>query len=160
MVRMEAACFRVDVPGVIYEKFDTELVAIHLDTGSYHSLVGAAADAFLLLTEEATAEELAEALKAKYEGRAEDIAKALGPFLAALATEKLIVKVEVRNRRAPLQMTPESPKLPFVPPSLEAYHDLQSLFLLDPVHEVGERGWPEPLAKEDQAKPDRDRPQS
>lgn len=157
---MEAVCFRVDTPGVIYEKFDTELVAIHLDTGSYHSLVGAAADAFLLLTEEATAEELAEALQAKYEGRAEDLAKALGPFLTALEAEKLIVRVEVRKPRGPLQMTPESPKLPFVPPSLEAYHDLQSLFLLDPVHEVGERGWPEPLASETEAKTDLDRPQS
>lgn len=160
MVRMDTACFRVDTPAVIYERFDTELVAIHLDTGSYHSLVGAAADAFILLTEEATAGELAEALEAKYEGSPEDIAKALGPFLAALEVEKLIVKVEVRTPRGPLQLQPETPKLPFVPPSLEAYHDLQSLFLLDPVHEVGDRGWPEPLATETRPQPSVDKPQS
>ncbi len=142
---MENVCFRVDAPSVIYEQFDAELVAIHLDTGSYHSLMGAAADAFVLLTGEATAPELAEALQMKYQGSAEDIGKALGPFLTALEGEKLIARVEVRTPRPPLQLQAGPVKLPFVPPSLEAYHDLQSLFLLDPVHEVGDRGWPEPL---------------
>lgn len=143
---MENLCFRVDSPAVIYEKFDAELVAIHLDTGSYHSLIGAAADAFMLLTEEATAQELGEALREKYQGTQEDIVKALGPFLTALEHEKLIAKVEVRKPREPLRLEPGPTKLPFVPPSLEAYHDLQSLFLLDPVHEAGDRGWPEPLS--------------
>jgi hypothetical protein len=142
---MDSACYRVDSPSVIYEKFDAELVAIHLDTGSYHSLMGAAADAFLLLSEEATAPELAEALQKKYEGTVEDISKALGPFLTALEREKLIAKVEARKPRGPLVLQADGARLPFVPPSLEAYHDLQSLFLLDPVHEVGDRGWPEPL---------------
>lgn len=142
---MDSACYRVDSPSVIYEKFDAELVAIHLDTGSYHSLMGAAADAFLLLSDEATAIELADALQTKYQGSAEDIGKALGPFLTALEREKLIAKVEVRKARGPLVLLADGAKLPFVPPSLEAYHDLQSLFLLDPVHEVGDRGWPEPL---------------
>ena len=31
---------------------------------------------------------------------------------------------------------------PFVPPTLEKYTDMQDLVLLDPVHEVDERGWP------------------
>ena len=142
---MDQGCYRVDSPSVIFEKFDAELVAIHLDTGSYHSLMGAAADAFLLLAEEATAAELAEALEAKYDGSAEQIRKALGPFLVALEKEKLIAQVAVRKPRGPLTLPAEQTRLPFVPPSLEAYHDLQSLFLLDPVHEVGDRGWPAPL---------------
>jgi len=143
---MAPACYRIDSPSVIFEKFGDELVAIHLDTGSYHSLMGAAADAFVLLAEEATATELAEALTSKYQGNAEDIGKELGPFLAALEKEKLIARVEIRKPRGPLVLEAGQTKLPFVPPSLEAYHDLQSLFLLDPVHEVGDRGWPEPLA--------------
>ena len=34
-------------------------------------------------------------------------------------------------------------RVPAGAPTLEAYRDLQSLFLLDPVHEVSEEGWPE-----------------
>jgi hypothetical protein len=138
-------CYRVNAPSVIYEQFDGELVAIHLDTGAYHSLLGAGADAFLLLTAEATAPELSEALGMKYDASPEQISKALTPFLAALEAEKLIAPVEVRQSRDPLVLPVTGPKLPFAPPSLDAYHDLQSLFLLDPVHEVGDRGWPQPL---------------
>jgi hypothetical protein len=143
---MESLCFRVNSPSVIYEQFDGELVAIHLDTGAYHSLLGAAADAFLLLAEEATAPELAEALETKYDAGVDQISKALTPFLAALEAEKLIAIVEVRRSRDPLRLPSTGAKLPFAAPSLEAYHDLQSLFLLDPVHEVGDRGWPQPQA--------------
>jgi hypothetical protein len=140
---MQDICFRANAPTVIYEVFDGELVAIHLDTGAYHSLTGTAADAFLLLAEEATPAELAQALEAKYDAPAEEIARALAPFLQALVSEQLIVPVVTRRERAPLHLEVTSPKLPFTPPSLEAYHDLQSLFLLDPVHEVGEEGWPQ-----------------
>jgi hypothetical protein len=143
MGKMNGRCFRVNSPSVIYEQFDGELVAIHLDTGAYHSLLGVGADAFLLLTEEATASELAEALGTKYDASVDQISKALAPFLAALEAEKLIATVEARRSRDPLQLASSGPKLAFEPPSLEAYHDLQSLFLLDPVHEVGDQGWPQ-----------------
>ncbi len=153
---MDSRCFRVNAPSVIYEQFDGELVAIHLDTGAYHSLQGAGADAFLLLTEEATVNELGEALESKYAASVDQISQGLVPFLAALEAEKLITTVEVRRPRDPLRLPVNGAKLPFQAPSLEAYHDLQSLFLLDPVHEVGEQGWPAALEAKPNPVPDED----
>lgn len=77
---MPEPCYRVNAPSVIYEKFDDELVAINLDTGVYHSLTGAAADAFELLTEEAAQEEVAAALATKYAAGYDAIDTALTPF--------------------------------------------------------------------------------
>ena len=141
---MPEPCYRVNAPSVIYEKFDDELVAINLDTGVYHSLTGAAADAFELLTEEGTQEEVAAALATKYAAGCDAIETALTPFFEQLRKEGLIHQVEVRKERGPLQLAGEHNGVAFSPPTLEAYRDLQSLFLLDPVHEVGEEGWPEP----------------
>jgi len=148
---MQGVCFRVNSPSVIYEKFEDELVAINLDTGAYHSLVGAAADAFVLLAEEATARELAEALSRRYAAPAETIEPVLEPFLAKLREEELVAPVETRTPRGPLRLPGDETGLPFVPPEVEAYHDLQSLFLLDPIHEVGEEGWPQPGSDDPQA---------
>jgi len=139
---MSELCFRINAPSVIHEKFDDELVAINLDTGVYHSLAGAAADAFQLLTEEATQGEVAEALATKYAANVETIQTALTPFFQQLRKEDLICQVDVRSPRGPLQLAGAGSGLPLVAPTLEAYRDLQSLFLLDPVHEVGEEGWP------------------
>ena len=141
---MNETCFRVNSPGVIYEQFDDELVAIHLDTGAYHSLVGAAADAFLLLSEEANLKELSEALATKYAAAEEEIEAVLPTFIDQLRKENLITEVDVRQRVAPLRLASDQTGVPFVPPNVAAYHDLASLFLLDPIHDVGEQGWPQP----------------
>jgi hypothetical protein len=139
---MSEMCFRINAPAVIHEKFDDELVAINLDTGVYHSLAGAAADAFQLLTEEATQAEVAVALATKYAAGVEAIHAALTPFFEQLRKEDLICQVDVRTPRGPLRLAGAGSAVPLVAPTLEAYRDLQSLFLLDPVHEVGEEGWP------------------
>lgn len=136
-------CYRVASPSVIYERFDDELVAINLNTGVYHSLTGIAADVFQLMTEGATAEEIADALTGKYDAQANQILEAITPFLQQLQTEELITSVELPKGPAPLTIAPVETGLPLTRPSLEAYRDLQSLFLLDPVHEVSEQGWPQ-----------------
>ena len=141
---MSEVCFRVNAPSVIYEKFDDELVAINLETGVYHSLSGPAADAFELLSEEATQSEVAETLSTGYTANLDVIRTALGPFFDQLRKEDLICPVETRKPRGALQLKNGVAGLPFSAPTLEAYRDLQSLFLLDPVHEVGEEGWPTP----------------
>jgi len=136
--------FRINAPAVIHERFDDELVAINLDTGVYHSLAGAAADAFQLLSDGASRQELADQLATKYAAPAEFIASALIPFFEQLSKEALICEVDDGTPAGTLRLDDGQVKVPFKPPTLEAYRDLQSLFLLDPVHEVSEEGWPNP----------------
>jgi hypothetical protein len=143
---MLEVCFRINSPAVIHERFDDELVAVHLDHGAYYSMTGSAADAFVLFSEEATAIELADALALRYAETSEQILAALHPFLEQLLREKLIVPVETRKRKGMLQAAATESRLAFVPPSVQAYHDLDSLFLIDPIHEVGDQGWPAPPA--------------
>jgi hypothetical protein len=142
--QMTEPCFRINAPAVIFERFDEELVTINMDKGSYHSMAGSAADAFVLLSEEATAGELADALSNKYAATAEEIATALAPFLEQLRDEQLIVSVETRKLRDPLRIPGEESGVPFAAPGLQAFRDLEGLLLLDPVHEVGDEGWPPP----------------
>ena len=141
---MGEPCFRINAPSVIFERFDEELVAINMGKGTYHSMAGSAADAFVLLSEEATAAELADALAAKYAATPEEIGNALTPFLEQLRNEQLIVSVHTRKQREPLQIAGNASGLPFTTPDLQAFRDLEGLLLLDPVHEVGEEGWPPP----------------
>ena len=65
---------------VIFEQFGEEVVAIHLGTGRYYSLPGAAGDAFLLLAKAPTVAELAKALSARYDAPAESIEADLSYF--------------------------------------------------------------------------------
>jgi hypothetical protein len=141
---MSEPCYRINAPAVIFERFDEELVAINMDKGTYHSMAGSAADAFTLLAEEATAGELAGVLSSKYAATPEQIETALAPFLEQLSNEQLIVPVETRKPRDPLRIDGNDSGVPFAAPSLQAFRDLEGLLLLDPVHEVGDEGWPPP----------------
>lgn len=147
---MTEPCFRINAPSVIFEHFDEEMVAINMDKGTYHSMAGSAADAFALLAEEATARELAAVLSNKYVATPEEIEAALSPFLEQLRDEQLIVSVETRKSRAPLQMAGNESGVPFSAPSLQAFRDLEGLLLLDPVHEVGDEGWPQTSERQSQ----------
>jgi len=147
---MSELCFRINAPAVIFERFDEELVAINMDKGTYHSMPCSAADVFTLLAAEATAGELAEALSNRYAATREQIETALAPFLEQLQSEQLIVTVETRKPREPLRMAGDETGLVFVAPSLQAFRDLEGLLLLDPVHEVGDEGWPPPAAPQAQ----------
>ena len=73
------------------------------------------------------------------------ISTALGPSSTSCAKKILICTVEDPPRGA-VHLKMGAAGLPFSAPTLEAYRDLQSLFLLDPVHEVGEEGWPSPAS--------------
>jgi len=139
---MPDACFRINSSEVVYERFDDELVAINLSAGTYHSMIGAAIDAFVLLSEEATIAELAGALGTKYAAEPAEIEMALAPFLERLQEEQLIVPATARKPRGALGLAANGNRLPFIPPSLQAHRDLANVLLLDPIHEVGDEGWP------------------
>ncbi|HTS50217.1 MAG TPA: PqqD family protein, partial [Bryobacteraceae bacterium] len=135
--------FRLKEGDVIFERFDGEVVAIQLATGAYHSISGAGVDAFLMLSTEPTIAEIAEALTEKYEASAERIAEDIESFLDKLRKEALVVTRPGQNDNGHAPAVPHSgSRLVYVPPVFQAYHDLQNLLFIDPVHEVGPAGWP------------------
>jgi hypothetical protein len=142
--------FRLNEADVIFERFDEELIAIQMGTGSYHSVCGAGIDAFLLLPLEPTVPEMAQTLTQKYEASPERIVEDLGPFFDQLVAESLVIGYPAGERAGKaLNLSHSGPRVPYIPPAVQPFRDLQGLFLIDPVHDVGPAGWP-------QAKPDPD----
>ena len=133
---------------MIFERFDEEIVAIQLATGAYHSISGAGVDAFLLLSAEPTIPELAKALAEKYLASAAAIEQDLDPFLEQLRKESLVIAhSEGAHRGGQCSVSHSGPLLPYKPPAIQPFRDLEELFLIDPVHEVGPVGWPQPKLK-------------
>ena len=62
-----AVRLRHNDPNVLFENFDDEVVAVHLGTGVYHSMLGTAGDIFAMLRTAPTRDEL-EAVRAAGEG--------------------------------------------------------------------------------------------
>ncbi|MGQ0431882.1 MAG: PqqD family protein [Microthrixaceae bacterium] len=135
---MSTSTFRINAPQVINEVMDGEAVIINLATGDYFSLRGSGAFVWSALEQGATDEAMIDALVAS--GMAPDDARsAVGALLAQLIAEGLIAPDDTV---APASVSLTPPAGPIDPPALEKFTDMQDLILLDPVHEVDERGWP------------------
>lgn len=129
---------RINTPDVIHESFDNETVIVNLRIGIYFSLN----ETGLPLWEEiarGTTEERLVALWQEKQAVDEAGAKAgVRAFLKELQEEQLIV-----TDPAEILAEPAGPLPPAASrPALQKYTDLQDLLMLDPIHDVDERGWP------------------
>lgn len=137
---------RINSPGVIHQMMDGEAVVINLDTGHYYSLTGAAASIWARLDAGWVTSEIAAQLPKDFEGTPANCPELVERFVHELRTENLIVPAT--TSQIPSLETPDSSekKGKFSPPELKKFTDMSELLLLDPVHEVGEGGWPHPPA--------------
>ena len=147
--------YAVNTSQVISEIIDGEAVMINLTTGNYYSLNESGATAWNAIEAGASAGDLVALLSARYEGDRAEIESAVGRLIDELNREELIVGSE-DNGAPPAALDPAAKRMPFEAPQLEKHTDMQDLILLDPVHEVGEQGWPHvKVGGEDTPAPDR-----
>ena len=140
------ACLRV-APHIIHETIDGEVIVIDLATGSYYSLRGSAADAWQLISRFAglTPSKLVGSLASHFGKPREDIDPDVSHFLRRMLEESLLTTVDEHDdpRIEPAGLEhDDNPARVYEPPTFEKYTDMQDLVLLDPVHEVDEKGWP------------------
>ncbi len=137
--------YRINTPQVIHQTIDGEVVVINLDTGTYFSLTESAQTIWSVLEGGAGKEEVIAILEKNYSGVAGEIESHVTKFFDELIAEKLIVPsqpAEIKSNPIADSVNLGS-KVPFVPPALKKFTDMQELLLLDPVHEVDATGWPQ-----------------
>jgi len=138
---LQGKSWRLNTPDVSSELIGGEVVAIHLPTGMYYSLENAASVVWAAIERGSNFEQLVQALSATYEV---DVAQAqidTVNFLKELVDEKLIVEAPESTEGGPTEAVPGEKK-PYFAPKLEKFPDLQDLLMIDPIHEVDQRGWP------------------
>jgi hypothetical protein len=134
--------FRVNRPNVICETFDNEVVAVNFETGSYYGMMRTALEIWNFLDAGASEESIVQELASRDHVDIARIRADVRQFLARLEADKLVVQVD--PAAAPRAALPRSDGDfgPYQTPQLSVYEDMQDLLLLDPIHDVGESGWP------------------
>ncbi|MGH8559258.1 MAG: PqqD family protein [Methylococcales bacterium] len=129
-------------PNIVYESFPDEAVVANLDNGLYYSINPVGAQIWELMVLGLSENDIIDYMTGAYSHAAKDyVATSIGNFLRQLQQEQ-IIRVTA-NRATPLSHAVfRITNVPFEPPCLEKYTDMQDLLLLDPIHDVDERGWP------------------
>jgi len=125
---------RFALPGgrIMVHDYGDEVVVANLDTGWFYSLTGAHRTLWCALAGGWSVAEV----RATLLDDTPALPDALDELLALVADAGLLVQAAAA---APLGALAG---IAWQPGGIEAFDDLQDALLLDPVHEVGEAGWP------------------
>ena len=126
-----------NIEAVTSETFETETVIINFLHGSYFSLDGSAPVIWDSLT---TPRPRAQLISA-FVGEDALATQEIQSFLNALVAENCLSVVDVEENT--LETLGNLRLDPYIRPTIQIFHDLKELIVLDPVHEVDEiAGWP------------------
>jgi hypothetical protein len=128
--------YTTKLPNLVSRQFEDEIILANFQTGVYFSLMLSAADVWLGLDAGVGVDEIIAAFPAN-DGA--DPRQDVPGFVEKLLAEGAIAPLaDIPDRR------PWSPRfgIPFTAPSLDRFDDLRELLFIDPVHDVGEAGWP------------------
>ena len=128
-------------PQVIHETIDGETIVIDLSTGTYFSLRGAGPVIWNAIAAGERADAIAARLGTVYPDEP-GVADAVGAFVRELEAEGLLVSNGTSHDGPAAAPLADAEPTAFIAPTLEKYTDMQDIILLDPVHQVGDRGWP------------------
>lgn len=133
---------RPNSPPIIEETLDQETIMVNLEVGTYYALNPVATYMWGAMARGASLDVISDVVSDHSGTRADTVPAAVSAFFDELVAEGLAV---AREEPAPAAGEEEWPAgLTYEPPVLNRYTDMQELLLLDPVHDVGATGWPEP----------------
>lgn len=140
---MESSIISPNLPHVVAEDFDNEIIIVNLYNGNYYSLRDSAAVIWKLIAQKPLYGVLVEHTAKVYGATAEEVREPVTAFLEHLQRDHMI-RTETPNGHAGAELIIPAVEKKFGIPVLEAYSDMQDLLILDPIHDVDEeKGWPE-----------------
>jgi hypothetical protein len=131
---------------IVHETLDGEVVVVNLKNGRYYSLIDTATMIWQEIEAGQDTGRIESHLGAQFQAEPGQIAAGLAQFIKELSEEGLIqieAGDDVLEDEPPGEL---SPTRPFLEPVLARHVDMEGLLLLDPIHDVSERGWPEKKA--------------
>jgi hypothetical protein len=133
---------RINSPGVVHETVDGEVVIVNLDNGLYFSTDQVGTKLWGLVAAGRSRDDIVEWALGAYDADAEQVTADVTGFLAKLEEHQLVTVVDEPPEPAATAEPVEVAGSGYVAPDLQVYADMEELLLLDPVHDVGDAGWP------------------
>jgi hypothetical protein len=132
----------VDTTNISHERLNGEVIIINLASGAYYSGVGTAADLWTLLSSGASLAEATSMLAIEYACDERTVTSDVERCLAFLVGRGIVQRDDIVAQRKVELMLPELDRGVWTAPKFDEYTDMWDLIRLDPIHDVGDAGWP------------------
>jgi hypothetical protein len=144
---------QVNEPHIVHETIDGETILMDLRSGNYFSIEKSGAVIWEILIQTENVDILIQkAGELSHPGKSAQVTSDIQNFVKKLLSEDLIREAE-RNEAPEItdEMLSSLKTAVTATEALEVnkYSDMQEMLLLDPIHDVDEKGWPEPKKNND-----------
>jgi hypothetical protein len=133
--------YTINSPHVIADILEGELIILHLETGKYFSIKGSGVSIWQLIAGGYEDVEAADTLARYYAAERDILLPEVVKLREQFLSDDLLSSLDESAERTEVEINLGVGEV-FVEPIVEAYTDMQGLLLLDPIHEVEDRGWP------------------
>lgn len=146
----DIAYYKVNTSKIVFEKFDDETVLINLESGNYYGLMGVSKTIFELIEAGADKQKIITFLSESYKIEYAKIEEEIIEFIDLLISEEIVFLTKEHSSMFNQNNNSINSFVGvYEKPTLEIYSDMQDLILLDPIHDVSSKGWPN--VKEDES---------
>ena len=130
--------YKIDKETTLSEKIDNDTVVINLNNGCYYNFNATASFIWDLADCALNRKGIIEQYALFYNMNTDKASVDVSAILDTLVTNGLVATLSEKP------MTPKSlpDPPPYLVPVIEKFDDMQEMLLLDPIHEVTEKGWP------------------
>ena len=138
------SAFKVRNARIVREIIDGEAIIMDLKSGIYFSAQGVGAIIWDGIMRGFDKNQITHRICQAYLVEPGDLAPGLEDFIAAAVANILVEELPgIAAATEDWSIALPGARLPYVPPVLQSYGDMQDLALLDPIHDVREEeGWP------------------
>ena len=126
---------------IIYEVMSPDVIVLNLDDGVYYFIQGSGSYIWHSLISGKSLDEIVQNSLAYFSLTA-DSGKDIIDFVQKLLDEKLILEDETVSVSVGSEVNDLKLSQTYQKPVLEKFTDMEQALLLDPIHEVDEKGWP------------------
>ena len=134
--------YLINTPKVVDEIFEDEIIVINFDNGDYFTLRQSAVNIWKGIKNRQSMAMIVENLQTQYEANEEEVENAVLQMIDTFLKENLIRSNNEVVDKNDIITEKVTARIPFESPIFEKFTDMNDLLLLDPVHDVDEKGWP------------------
>lgn len=127
---------------IVSEVIDGEAILLDVTTGSYFSADHVGAAVWSLVSTGVSVERIAQVVADRFEHDISTVTADVQAFVGDLDRRGLIQPSTRPADEASAIVDLDSVARPYEAPRLAVYEDMQDLLFIDPIHDVGEAGWP------------------
>jgi hypothetical protein len=147
--------YKVNSKYIVHETIEGETIIMNLRNGFYYSFDGIGPVIWDLLEKNNNILQITRFVQDHFPTPERDISKPVSDFIKQLADNDLVAETGSPDFEAETLSPEELKKLmggevpEFIEPRLNKYSDMQNVLLLDPIHDVDEKGWPDAIKSEE-----------